>query len=204
MKNLLTAAAWMVAGVFVLALAMHFRPPLSNPLNPEPFDPDLVGLQLEQAPRDAQILLLGDSIAERWRFRQEILANYFPHVPIANVGVGGSKTANLLWLVNSGKLAEFHPRLIVIFIGTNDLNPEEHPTFFHRRVASVAQIEEGEARIQAALHREWPEAKIIYAPPEGVIHYGPGMLAVDHLHMSNSGYFFWAHQMREQFTDPAN
>lgn len=177
------------AFTFVLlgVLAVHFRPPLANPTKPELFDPDLTNLQIEHAPKDARILFLGDSLTERWRFRPELWAQFGS---AANLGVGGSKTANLLWLVQSGKLNVFHPRLIVIRIGANDMHGT--PGFLERRHPSQQEVERGIDLIVKSLQRQFPEARVIVSPAPLA-----SDLAEDGLHMNDQGYKHWAESIMD-------
>jgi hypothetical protein len=170
-------------------LALHFRPPETSPTKPEPFDPDLVELQLRAAPRDAQIVFLGDSITERWRFRPEIWKRFGP---AANLGIGGAGTANVLWLVESGKLDVFHPRLFVVMIGANDLYPA--PRFWQRRKATPQKVDEGIALITADLARQFPNAQVVTFP-YSVWQVAERWLSVDGLHLSDEGYEAWARML---------
>ena len=97
-KQLLPFISGAALSVIVVALAMHFRPPSQLPTRAEVWDPDMIELKVREAPKDAEIVFLGDSITDRWSFR-EVLWNRFRHP--ANLGVGGSRIANVLWLVNS-------------------------------------------------------------------------------------------------------
>jgi hypothetical protein len=45
---------------------------------------------------------------------------------IFNAGVGGDKVQNVLWRLEQGLLSDFHPKLIVLQIGTNNIE-QDHP-----------------------------------------------------------------------------
>jgi hypothetical protein len=45
---------------------------------------------------------------------------------IFNAGVGGDKVQNVLWRLEQGLLSDFHPKLVVLQIGTNNID-QDHP-----------------------------------------------------------------------------
>jgi hypothetical protein len=172
-----------ILSTLTFALSMHFRPPLLNPTVPAPFDDDLVELQIRSAPKNAEIVFLGDSITERWRFRPELFASLGS---VANLGVGGSRVSNLLWLVNSGKLSVFHPKMLVVRIGANDLLPA--PRFLERRRPPRVEVDRGIVLICESLHRQFPTAAVTVMP------YPPPAedLVSDGIHLNDQGYAHWA------------
>ena len=125
-------------------------------------------------------MFLGDSITERWRFRPELWATFGK---AANLGVGGSRTANLLWLVESGKLSVFHPQYFVVRIGANDMIPR---AFWQKRNPSQSEIDAGIETITANLKRQFPKAvTIVMRNPL------PDELAGDGIHLNDLGYQRW-------------
>ena len=175
---------------FASLLGLHFRPPLDIPTIPKLFDPDLIDLQIREAPKDAKIVFLGDSLTERWRFREQLWESSFPGA--ANLGVGGSRTANMLWLVNSGKLSVFNPEFFVVAIGSNDLRGGPI-RFFDRRRPSLAQVEAGERMISDSLKGQFPAAKVIMMPIPGAED-----LTGDGVHLTDRGYERWARQLNAE------
>lgn len=156
MKKLPFVLLGATLGLGVAACGAHLRRQ-PDPRAPEPFDPDLIQQQVSHSSRDAQILFLGDSITERWRFRS-VLWNQLPTA--ANIGIGGARVGNLLWLVETGQLNVFHPRVVVVEVGTNDIGAFP-PPFLERRRPSAKVICEGIAELTDKLHREFPQAKIV-------------------------------------------
>ncbi len=77
----------------------------------------------EKAADQDSLVLVGDSITEGWHTYKEDLADL--HVKVANRGIGGDTTPNLLYRLEDDVLS-LHPRALVILIGTNDLG--EHTT----------------------------------------------------------------------------
>ena len=73
-----------------------------------------------QGPID--LLFIGDSITEGWNgdgkpiWDQEYAADN-----VANFGIGGDRTQNVLWRIENGELDELHPQLTVVLIGTNNV-----------------------------------------------------------------------------------
>jgi beta-glucosidase len=67
------------------------------------------------------LLFLGDSITRRWVDVLELWHHYFAPYQPANFGVGGDAVQNLLWRVQNGQIDGIKPRVIVLFIGTNNV-----------------------------------------------------------------------------------
>ena len=67
------------------------------------------------------LLFLGDSITRRWVDVPELWHQYFAKYQPANFGVGGDAVQNLLWRVQNGQIEGIKPRVIVLFIGTNNV-----------------------------------------------------------------------------------
>ena len=70
------------------------------------------------------IVFVGDSITEGWH----TLAQDFADLPVkvANRGIGGDTTPNLLYRLSDDVLS-LHPRALVLLIGTNDLGEHTAP-----------------------------------------------------------------------------
>ena len=98
-----------------------------------------------------KILMLGDSITHQWEypvcaaFHKKYIAPY----DVLNVGCGGDKTYNTLWIIEkSGILELIKPKLVTIMIGTNN---RYHPQ------ATAAGIK----KIIDDVRKLYPEAKIL-------------------------------------------
>lgn len=170
-----------VVTLATIALAAHFRRQAS-PLVPEPFDPDMTELKIREASPSAEIVFLGDSLVDRWRFRPMLWKSCFVGVA-ANLGIPGARTGNLLWLVESGKLAQFHPQLWVISIGQND---RQEGGFLHPRRRSDAEIEQGVDLIARKLEAQLPGSRVlVMGKPQ------PADLADDGVHLNDAGYVGW-------------
>jgi lysophospholipase L1-like esterase len=78
----------------------------------------------EKAEDQDSLVLVGDSITQGWHTYKEDLADL--HVKVANRGIGGDTTPNLLYRLQDDVLS-LHPRALVILIGTNDLGEHTSP-----------------------------------------------------------------------------
>ena len=65
------------------------------------------------------LLLLGDSLTENWS--PEVIEEYFSEFSIANFGIGGDHTGNVLWRLQNMEFDKFSPKLIVLQIGVNNI-----------------------------------------------------------------------------------
>ena len=95
------------------------------------------------------VVFVGDSITEGWHTLEQDFAGL--PVKVANRGIGGDTTPNLLYRLADDVLA-LHPRALVILIGTNDLGEHTSP-------ADVA------ANLQDLLHRlraDYPKIPIAW------------------------------------------
>lgn len=100
---------------------------------------------------NVDVLLLGDSITEGWN-NTAIWKERFPKLQVANFGVGGDTTANLLWRLENGEIGNLRPRLIVLMIGINNLG---------RNGDKPAEVVTGIQSIVSMLHARIPACKIL-------------------------------------------
>lgn len=87
------------------------------------------------------VVFVGDSITEGWRTLEADFADL--GVKVANRGIGGDTTPNLVWRLKEDVLS-LQPRAIVLLIGTNDLGENTSP---EQIAANIAEIHR---RIRAA------------------------------------------------------
>jgi lysophospholipase L1-like esterase len=84
--------------------------------------------QQAQTDSGAQIVWLGDSITQYWQRQgghgyDDILpvwTQYFAPYRALDFGFIGDTTANLIWRLDHGQVAELHPQLAIILIGANN------------------------------------------------------------------------------------
>jgi lysophospholipase L1-like esterase len=95
----------------------------------------------QKATDQSAIVFVGDSITEGWHTLQQDFAGL--GVKVANRGIGGDTTPNLIYRLQEDVLS-LHPRALVILIGTNDLGehttPEqiaENLAELHRRIRAA-------------------------------------------------------------------
>ena len=108
--------------------------------------------------RQPDIVMLGDSITHFWggdpaggrRTGIEEWDRFFAGHRVVNLGYGWDRTENVLWRIAHGEFDGVSPRVIVVMIGTNniDLNTPD-------------EIAAGIAEICAELHRRVPAARIL-------------------------------------------
>ncbi|WP_448249630.1 GDSL-type esterase/lipase family protein [Thalassotalea agariperforans] len=68
---------------------------------------------------NVDVLFLGDSLTENWDVT--VVAKYFADYSLANFGIGGDHTGNLLWRLQNMSYEKFSPKLIVLQIGVNNI-----------------------------------------------------------------------------------
>jgi len=103
------------------------------------------------------IVFVGDSITDGWNTLQGDFAGL--HCKVANRGIGGDTTPNLLYRLEDDILS-LRPRALVILIGTNDLGEHTPP-------ADIADnLREALARIRAACPKI-PIAWCLVMPRQG-------------------------------------
>ena len=95
------------------------------------------------------IVFVGDSITEGWKTLEQDFADI--GVKVANRGIGGDTTPNLIYRLEEDVLS-LHPRALVILIGTNDLG--EHTT--------PAQIADNLRELHRRIRAEYPKIPIAW------------------------------------------
>jgi lysophospholipase L1-like esterase len=129
---------------------------------PAPIDWDAGKTRLQDRmasiPDAADLLLIGDSLLAYWP--EDMTATQFAGQRVWNFAVGGSKTQNLLWLLEQLPARKPQPKRAILLIGTNNLNQPAPPT------CAIA------AGIEASVHRLrsiWPQMAIMIVgvPPKG-------------------------------------
>jgi len=97
------------------------------------------------------LLFVGDSITDWWaRAGQPIWAETFAPLKAANFGIAGDTTQGVLWRMQNGELDGFKARLIVLMLGTNNINRNPND-----------QIVEGNRLIVEEFKKRQPQAKVL-------------------------------------------
>src|SRR5439155_23497272 len=76
-------------------------------------------------------------------------ANFGPFKP-ANFGIGGDTTQGVLWRMQNGELEGFKARLIVLMLGTNNINRNHND-----------EIVDGDRLIVEEFKKHQPQAKVL-------------------------------------------
>ena len=109
------------------------------------------------------VLFVGDSITQGWETAgKDAWKKLFDglRVSAANFGIGGDRTQHVLWRVRDGmELKGLQPRVVVLMIGTNNLNAN-----------GPQEIAEGVEAVVRELRQQLPEARVLLM---GVLPRGP-------------------------------
>ena len=102
------------------------------------------------------LALVGDSLIELW---QPWIKDSFSSRHPMNLGVAGDTTQNALYRLDGLNLPDFHPKDVVVLIGTNNLSAKTAPCVVASGVAAVVE------KVRAL----WPSAHIysLSIPPRG-------------------------------------
>ena len=102
---------------------------------------------------DIDLLFVGDSITDWWRQANRGLPvwnEYFGSYKAANFGIAGDTTQGVLWRMQNGELDGFQAKLIVLMLGTNNINRNPN-----------AEIADGNRAIIAEFQKRQPQAKVL-------------------------------------------
>ena len=115
-------------------------------------------LLLDAPPRQADTILLGDSLLAFWP--RDLAERQFGSGKVWNFAVGGSRTQHILWQLDRLDGHGLRPREIVVLIGTNNLSDKTLP---------ACAIVEGIKAVAAHAHEKWPGAtiRLMGIPPRG-------------------------------------
>jgi N-acetylglucosamine-6-sulfatase len=97
------------------------------------------------------LLWIGDSITDWWaRSGTATWDQYFAPLRPANFGIAGDRTQGVLWRMQNGELEGFQAKLIVLMLGTNNINRNPN-----------AEIAQGVAAIVREFRTRQPQAKVL-------------------------------------------
>ncbi|KAM6907295.1 platelet-activating factor acetylhydrolase IB subunit alpha2 [Xenentodon cancila] len=97
---------------------------------------------------EPDVLFVGDSMVQLMQ-QHEIWRDLFSPLHAFNFGIGGDNTCNLLWRLQNGELGNIRPKVVVVWVGTNN----------HQHTAE--QVAGGILAIAELLTSRLPKAKII-------------------------------------------
>ncbi|MGV3550579.1 GDSL-type esterase/lipase family protein [Rhizobium sp.] len=115
-------------------------------------------LLLDAPPKQADTILLGDSLLAFWP--KDLAESQFGKNKVWNFAVGGSRTQHILWQLDRLGRSTLRPREIVVLIGTNNLSDEKLP---------ACAIAEGIKAVVTRTRATWSDARIhvMGIPPRG-------------------------------------
>jgi lysophospholipase L1-like esterase len=98
-----------------------------------------------------ELLFVGDSITDGWRNSgQTIWDQHFAPLKAANFGIGGDTTQGVLWRMQNGELDGYKAKLIVLMLGTNNINRNPND-----------DIVDGDRLIVEEFRKRQPQAKVL-------------------------------------------
>ena len=125
-------------------------PPATVPLAPNNLNRHNSFVEIARA-GNIDLLWVGDSITDWWaRFGQETWNQYFAPLRPANFGIAGDRTQGVLWRMQNGELEGFQAKLIILMLGTNNINRNQ-----------PAEIVEGNRLIVEEFRKRQPQAKVL-------------------------------------------
>jgi N-acetylglucosamine-6-sulfatase len=98
-----------------------------------------------------EMLWVGDSITDGWRNAGQPIwdQHWAPYKP-ANFGIGGDTTQGVLWRMQNGELEGYKAKLIVLMLGTNNINRNPND-----------EIVDGDRLIVEEFKKRQPRAKVL-------------------------------------------
>jgi lysophospholipase L1-like esterase len=98
-----------------------------------------------------ELLFVGDSITDGWRNAgQPVWDQHWAPLKAANFGIGGDTTQGVLWRMQNGELDNFKAKLIVLMLGTNNINRNPND-----------EIVDGDRLIIEEFKKRQPQAKVL-------------------------------------------
>jgi len=98
------------------------------------------------------LMFLGDSITAGWKSQAALYNAEFGKYHPVNFGIGGDCTENILYRLQNGNLSKIRPKVIVLLIGTNNLNLNSN---------TPQETFEGVQAIIKEIHERSPDSKIL-------------------------------------------
>lgn len=207
--------------------AREIRQSAATRVPAQPNNPARVAVLAKRAGETgAEILFVGDSITEGWETTgREVWDRTYAPRKALDLGVSGDQTQHVLWRIAQGEMDPFHPKAVVLMIGTNNtgsgLSPEATADgvtlvvrrlvakFPEARILLLAVFPRGEkpgdpmrvanARVNAILSGIADGSRVRF------LDLGPAFLSPDGtvsrevmpdaLHLSPRGYQIWADAM---------
>lgn len=173
----------------------------------------------EYADREIDVLLLGDSMFER--FRTTGKCDWSQNPKIWNAGVGGDRTEHVLWRLEQGLLQHTKPKKIILMIGTNNV-PFDTPKDIYDGILSIInEIKQRSPLSKLILLAMIPRNPGVYHLADKIkttlkevnqklskLHFpdyydftdiflDKTHLYSDHVHLNEAGYRVWVQQLQQ-------
>ena len=124
--------------------------PITEPVPPRDLDRHQSLVETARA-GNIDVLFVGDSITDFWtREGRAVWNEYFAPLNAANFGVAGDTVQGALWRMRNGELGGFQARLIILLLGTNNINRNRD-----------ADIVAGNRLLVEEFRREQPQARVL-------------------------------------------
>ena len=107
--------------------------------------------------KPAPIVFFGDSLMLEWADKgrgRDVWHERYAPLSAANAGIGGDTTRQALWRIERGELDRLRPRIVVLMIGTDNLNDPLSD-------GTDAEVSRGIAAVVHALRRRLPHTHIL-------------------------------------------
>jgi len=132
--------------------------PATQPVPPRDGERHTSFVQIARA-GNIDLLFVGDSITDWWRLDtlrggekagKAVWDQFFAPLKAANFGIAGDTTQGVLWRMQNGELEGFKAKLIVLMLGTNNINRNPND-----------EIAEGNRLIVEEFKKRQPQAKVL-------------------------------------------
>lgn len=130
----------------------------TTPQRPATSDKYLQAEKLKDAePKDADIILLGDSLTSAWKTKD--LEKKLTGLKVLNLGLGSDRTQQVIWRLNQMNAALYDPKYVLLWIGTNNLRTDP-PCAISKGIVAILDI----------MTNYWKNSEIIVieTPPRGL------------------------------------
>jgi lysophospholipase L1-like esterase len=109
--------------------------------------------RVKAAAGNVDLVFLGDSITQGWEGNgKNVWKKYYGERKALNIGIGGDRTQHVLWRLDNGNFEGIKPKVVVLMIGTNNSNRDDHP---------AGEIHEGVVAIVRRLQELSPDTKVL-------------------------------------------
>lgn len=117
----------------------------------------------KQAPQNADVIFIGDSILSRW----DSLGRVFPGV--TNAGIGGQRSCEL-WNRFDRDVISRHPKILVIHVGVNDVSLDYDPSPLCVFLMASAALSDGATVVVSSLLpiENWTGSRAVNSNQEGI------------------------------------